>query len=70
MLLDDDIVANGKAKAGAFSSRFGCEEGVEYLLLHLGRDACAVIPNPEFYPNFVSRLRGLAPASALRFVAA
>ena len=49
MLLHDDIMADGQAKTGAFSSRFGCEEGVEYLFLHLGRDACAVIPNPDFH---------------------
>jgi hypothetical protein len=36
MLLDDDIVTDGKAKPGALSGRLGCEERVEHLLLHLG----------------------------------
>jgi hypothetical protein len=29
MLLDDDIVTDGEAEAGAFSGWLGCEEGVE-----------------------------------------
>ena len=28
---------------------FGCEEGIEYLLLHLGRNADAVVPNPDVH---------------------
>src|SRR5262249_52969016 len=49
MLLDDDIVADGKAKAGALPGRLGCEERVEHLLLHLGRDAGAVVADPDFH---------------------
>ena len=49
MLLDDDIMADGQAKAGAFSGRLGREERIEHLLLHLGRDAGAVVANPDFH---------------------
>ena len=47
MLLHDDIMADGQAKAGAFAGRFGCKEGVEYLFLHLGRDAGAVVADAD-----------------------
>ena len=47
MLLDDDVMADGKAKASALSSWFGSEEGVEHLFLHVRRDAGAVIANPD-----------------------
>src|SRR5262249_34148898 len=36
MLLDDDVVTYGEAKAGPFFCRFRCEEGIERLLFHLG----------------------------------
>src|SRR5215475_4099379 len=49
MLLDDDIVADGKAKAGALPSRLGCEERVEHLFLHLGWNAGAVVADPDFH---------------------
>jgi len=49
MLLDDDVVADGEAKAGAFSGRLGREKRVEYLFFHVGRDASAVITNPDLY---------------------
>src|SRR6476659_3444861 len=49
MLLDDDIVTDGKAKAGALSGRLGCEERVEHLLLHLGWNAGPVVADPDFH---------------------
>ena len=49
MLLDDDVVADGEAKASAFSSWFGCEERIEHLFLHLGRNAGAVVADPDFH---------------------
>jgi hypothetical protein len=49
MLLDDDVVADGEAKAGAFSRRLGREERVEHLFLHVRRDAGTVIAYPNFY---------------------
>ena len=77
MLLDDDVVTNGQAKAGPFTCRLGRKEGVEQLLLHLGRDAGAVVADPYFDPIAKVLGRGserwlvIAPlASALRFVAA
>src|SRR5262249_10631422 len=36
MLLNDDVVTDGEAKAGPFSCGFRREEGVEHLLFHLG----------------------------------
>src|SRR5262245_39385213 len=49
MLFDDDIVADGKAKAGAFPGRLCCEERVEHLLHHLGWNAGAVVADPDFH---------------------
>ena len=49
MLLDNDVVADGKAKAGAFSGRFGREERVEHLFFHVRRHTSAVVANPDFH---------------------
>ena len=49
MLLDDDVVTDGQAKPSPFSSRFCREEGIEHLLPDLGRNAGAVVPNPDLY---------------------
>ena len=49
MLLDDDVVADGKAKAGSFSCRLSREEGVEDLFFHVRRDAGAVVANSNFH---------------------
>ena len=43
MLLDDDVVTNGEAKARAFSGRFGRKERIEHLFLHVGRNARAIV---------------------------
>ena len=60
MLLDDDVVADGQAKPGAFASRLGRIEGVEHLILHLGRDAGAVVTNPDLnaLPEVLGRGHG------------
>ena len=47
MLLDDDIVADGQAKSRSFSGGLGREERIEHLLLHLGRNAGAVVANSD-----------------------
>ena len=47
MLLHDDVVADGEAKAGAFSARLGREEWVEYLFFHVRRDAGAIVAEGE-----------------------
>jgi hypothetical protein len=49
MLLDDDVVTDGEAKAGAFSGWFGREKRVEHLFFHVRRDSGAVIANPDFH---------------------
>ena len=49
MLLDDDVVSDGQAKASAFAGGLGREEGVEHLFLHLGRDAGAVVANRDLH---------------------
>ena len=49
MLLDDDVVTDGQAKASAFSGRLRRKERIEHLLLHLGRNAGAVVANPDFH---------------------
>ena len=47
MLLHDDVVSDGQAKASALSSGLGREEGIEHLFLYLRRNADAVIANPD-----------------------
>ena len=49
MLLDDDIVADGEAEPGALASRFGRKERVEDLVLHLRRDASAIVADTDLY---------------------
>src|SRR5258705_13736937 len=49
MLLDDDVVAERKAKAGTLSSRFGREERVEHLCFHVRRNADAVVADADFH---------------------
>jgi hypothetical protein len=77
MLLHDDVVSNGQAKASALSSRFGCEEGIEHLLLNLRRNAGAVITNYDLYPVtqafracYQLRLEVMVSRLSLRLVAA
>ena len=48
MLLDDDVVTDGQAKPGPFAGGLGREERIEHLLLHLGRNAGAVVADPDF----------------------
>ena len=49
MLLDDDVVADGEAKAGPFSGRLGREEGAEHLVPNLRRNTRSVVPNFDFH---------------------
>src|SRR5262245_41738497 len=49
MLLHDDVVADGEAKAGSLSRRLGREERVEHPFLHVRRHTSAVVANPDFY---------------------
>src|ERR1700746_249680 len=49
MLFDNDVVTDRQAKTGALSGGFGREEGIEHLLLYVGRNAGAVVANPDLY---------------------
>ena len=49
MLLHDDVVSDGQAKAGTLPRRLRREEGIEHLFFHLGRNAGAVVSNPDLY---------------------
>jgi len=49
MLLNDDVVADGEAKASAFSGGFRREERIEYLLFHFRRNTGAVVANADFH---------------------
>jgi hypothetical protein len=49
MLLDDDVVTDGKPKPGALSSRLSREERIEHLFFDLGRDTRAVVANPDLH---------------------
>jgi hypothetical protein len=48
MLLNDDIVADREAEAGALTSGLRRKEWIEDLFLHLGRDAGAIVPDRYF----------------------
>ena len=63
MLLDDNVVTNRQAQPSPFTGRLCRKERVEYLLLHLGHNARAVIAYPDF--DTVAKIleRGLIIAS-------
>ena len=48
MLLDDDVMTNGQAEPGPFTSRLCRKERVKQLLLHLRQNAGAVVAYPDF----------------------
>src|SRR6516225_5349090 len=49
MLLHDDVVGDGQAKASALSSGFCRKERIEHLFPDLGRNAGAVVANRDLY---------------------
>ena len=63
MLLHDDVVSDGQAKASALSSRFCCEKWIEHLFPNLGRNTCAVIANSDL--NFVTEVLCRRPKGRL-----
>ena len=69
MLFHDDVVAERQAEAGSFAGRLGREERIEHLLLHLGRNAGAVVADPDLDPVAEvlrrGRKRGLVGRSSL-----
>jgi len=56
MLLDDDVVTDREPKSRALSGGFHGEEWIEHFLLHVGRNAVAVVANPNF--NVVAKVLG------------
>ena len=48
MLLDDDVVTDGKTEPSTFPGRLGRKERVEQLFLNLRRDPGAVVAYPDF----------------------
>ena len=48
MLLDDDVVTDGQTKPRSLADGLGREERIEHLVLDLGRNAGAVIADPDF----------------------
>ena len=77
MLLDDDVVTDRQPKPRTLAGGLGREEGVEYLFLHLGRNAGAVVADVDLHAvaeaarrGGQSRLETFAVACALRLAAA
>jgi hypothetical protein len=48
MLLHNDVVTDGEPKPGALSSGLRREEWIKHLLLHVSRNAGAVVTDPNF----------------------
>jgi transposase len=64
MLLDNDVVTDREAEPGAFPGGLGREEGIEHLVFYLGRNAGAVVANPDLHPVaeiFCRRSKGWLP---------
>ena len=49
MLLHNNVVADGEAKNGAFSGRFGREKWVEHLFFDVRRHSGPVVANSDFH---------------------
>src|SRR5260370_408136 len=49
MLFHDDVMAHRKTKPGAFTRRFGREEGIEYLLFYFGRYSSAIVADADLH---------------------
>jgi hypothetical protein len=48
VLLDHNVVAQREITTGPFARRLGRKERIKYFLPHLGRNAAAVVANPDF----------------------
>ena len=53
-----------RPEPGALASRLGGEERIEHLVLHLGRNAGAVVANPDF--DAVAEVFGRSPPASAR----
>src|SRR4029077_11265624 len=45
----DDVVTDREPKPGSLAGRLGRKEGIEHLIPDLGRNAGAVVANPDLY---------------------
>jgi hypothetical protein len=59
VLLDNDVVADRKAKSSPFSGRFGRKEWIEYPFLHFRQNPGAIVANADLYPVAEVSGRGL-----------
>src|SRR5215470_15610841 len=63
MLLDDDVVTDGKAKACALSGWLSCKEWVEHLFFDVGRNTGPVIADTNF--DTIAKVLGRSRQSRL-----
>jgi hypothetical protein len=49
MLLDDDVMTDGQTKPSSLANGLGREEWTKQLCLYLGRNAGAIVANPDFW---------------------
>src|SRR5215471_14871746 len=63
MLLDNNVVADGKAKTSAFSGWLRCEEWVEHLFFHVRRNTDPVVADSYF--DTIAKILGRGHQSRL-----
>ena len=49
MLLDYDVVADGKTQPGAFAGRLGSKERIEHLVFNVGWNTNSIVTNCDLY---------------------
>ncbi|HEY8670386.1 MAG TPA: hypothetical protein VIL63_06085 [Terriglobales bacterium] len=54
MLFNDDVIAHGKTKSGAFACWLGREERIEYLVFYFGRYSGAIVT--DAYLDLVTKI--------------
>src|SRR6185437_6192705 len=59
VLFDDDVVAHGQAETRPLACGLGGEERIEHLVLHVCRDAHAIVADANFHAVGKSSRRGL-----------
>ena len=67
MLLHNDVVTNRETKSSALASRLGGEEGIEYFVSDVGRNARSIVPYSDFYS--VAKIFGGSGEGRLKAVA-
>ena len=70
MLLDDDVMTDGKAKSRSFADGLGREERIEHFLLHFGRNPRAIVADPDLHAIaevFGCGRKGWLIAASVRF---